>query len=142
MVSAADLAVADEGAAEAFAEVEEGEIGECAGPGVGLFGAGGPVHVVVGLDGAVDEGREDVGGESSPTRNGASGRWTSRPVPRSTGSAALTTARWARPASRAPARGASATSAGRAGGSGERPFRPPHGVPVDVDGFDDDGRGG
>ena len=62
VVPAADLAVADDGAAEAFAEVEVGEIGECAGSGVGLLGAGGPVHVVVGLDGAVDEGREDVGG--------------------------------------------------------------------------------
>ena len=85
-------------------------------------------------------GARTSAGESSPTRNGASGRWTSRPVPRSTGSAALTTARWARPGgSRAPA-AQRVGDVGRVGGSGERPLGPRHGVPVDVDGFDDDGR--
>ncbi len=65
-------------------------------------------------------GARTSAGFSSPSRNGESERWTSRPLPRSTGSAALTTAsrvvcpawRWACAA--APS-SAAVTCAGRAG---------------------------
>ena len=61
VVPAAHLAVADDCAAQALAQVEVGEIVEGAVAGF-AFGAGGPVHVVVDYDRPVDERREDVGG--------------------------------------------------------------------------------
>ena len=53
-VAAADLAVADDGAAQALTEVDVGEVVQRAGPRdvVVALGAGGPVHVVVHDDGA------------------------------------------------------------------------------------------
>ena len=80
-MSAAYLAVADDGAAEALAEVQVGEVVESSAVGGVAFGSCGPVDVVVDDDRARRRARPArPTGDSSPTRNGASGRWTSRPV--------------------------------------------------------------
>ena len=101
-VAAADLAVADDGAAEAFAEVEVDEVVAC---GRRVLGAGGPVDVVVDDDRAVDDvGRARRRDRARRPGTGRPGAATSRPVARSTGSAALTTASRYGPGRRASSR--------------------------------------
>ena len=119
-VSAPDLAVGDHCAAQALAQVEVDEVVQRRLDGGCAFGAGRPVDVVVDQDRAVDESASRSTGSSSPSRNGASGRCTSRPVARSTGSAALTTAMRVRRAG----------PAGRLGRGRGAPARPPPAAPA------------
>ena len=91
-VPAPHLAVAHDGTAEPFAEVEVDEVVDAAAAPLPRFGAGRPVDVVVDHDRA----RRPAGPATPPGQvaheERASGSCTSRPVRRSTGSAALTTA--------------------------------------------------
>ena len=60
-VPAADLAIADDGAAQPFAQENIGEVIQAAGAAVLALGPGRPVHVIVDDDRALDLRRQDPG---------------------------------------------------------------------------------
>ena len=89
-VAAPDLAVADDRAAESLAEIDVGEVVAARAP-ASRSARAAQLTSLSTVTVRRRAARARSTGSSSPTRNGASGRWTSRPVARSTGSAALTT---------------------------------------------------
>ena len=90
--------------------------------------------------GPLDEGGEDVGGGELADQERRVGQVDEPPGDAVDGVGGADDGEVGAPGgSRAPVRSASATCAGSVG-RGSVPLDPPHGVPVHVDGFDDDGR--
>src|SRR6516165_5046397 len=75
VMSAYDLAVADDSAAQSFAEEYVGKVGQCSGSGVVAFGLCGPVHVVVDADRPVDVRRQDLDRIKFADQKRRVGRW-------------------------------------------------------------------
>ena len=144
-MAAADLAVADDRAAEALAEVEVGEVVERAGPRRAVRSARAAQFTSLSTaTGPSTSGGEDVGRDELADQERRVGQVHEAAGGRSTGSAALTTARRTRPGARLRTAGrrcsAAATCAGPAG-SGTAATARAITCAVDVDGLGDDAVG-